>query len=64
MNRETVRRLEENFAAFIGPFLDENDAEDVSFAWEFQKFLHSKKLRLLTAEKESIKKWKQVLLSK
>jgi len=56
--------LEEHFRAFIEPLLDQNDAEDVSLAWEIQKFLHTKKLRLLTAENQGIKKWKQSLLSR
>ena len=64
MNRETLRRLEENFNSFIGPLLDENDTEDVSIAWEFQKFLHTKRLRILTAEQHTIKKWKELLLSR
>ncbi len=64
MNRETFDRLEEHFRAFIEPLLDKNDAEDLSFAWEFQKFLHTKKLKLLTAESQGIKKWKQSLLTK
>jgi len=64
MNRETLKQLEENFNSFIGPLLDENDSEDVSLAWEFQKFLHTKKLKQLTIQRETLKKWKQALLSK
>jgi hypothetical protein len=64
MKNETLKKLEGNFADFIAPLLDENDPEDVHLAWEFQKFLHSKKLKLLTAENESLKRWKHVLLSR
>jgi hypothetical protein len=32
--------------------------------WEWQKFLHTKKLRLLTAEKEGLNKWKEALQSR
>ena len=63
MNRETLKRLEESFNEFIAPLLDDS-SEDVSFSWEFQKFIHTKKLKLLTAEREGIKKWKQALLSR
>ncbi|MDG6901678.1 MAG: hypothetical protein JRM80_06920 [Nitrososphaerota archaeon] len=64
MNRETLKRLEENYNAFIAPLLDDRDTEDVSLNWEFQKFAHTKRLRVLTAERDGIKKWKQVLLSR
>lgn len=64
LGREALRELEKNFAQFIAPFLDEGQTEDVSFTWEFQKFLHTKKLKVLTAEREGLRKWKEVLLSK
>jgi hypothetical protein len=64
MNREVLKQLEANFNEFIAPLLDDNDTVDVSFSWEFQKFIHTKKLKVLTAEREGIKKWKQVLLSR
>lgn len=64
MNRETLSQLEENFKNFIGPLLDETDTEDVGLAWEFQKFIHMKRLRLLTMQNETIKHWKQALLSR
>jgi len=64
LDREKFGRLEEHFRAFIEPLLDGNDPEDISFSWEFEKFLHSKKLKILTAEKEGVKKWKQALLSR
>lgn len=62
--RETLKRLEEHFDAYISPFLDDNDSEDVNIAWEFRKFLHSKRLQVLTAEKEGARKWKKMLLSR
>jgi hypothetical protein len=64
MTREHLKALEENFREFIAPLLSDQDPEDVSFSWEFQKLLHIKKLKVLTAEREGIKKWKQDLLSK
>ena len=64
MNRETLKDMERNFAQFIAPFLDEAQTEDVAFSWEFQKFLHMKKLKVLTAERAGLRKWKEVLLSK
>jgi len=64
MNSESLKMLEERFFDFIVPLLDENDAEDFHIAWEFQKFLHMKKLKVLTGERENLKKWKQALLSR
>ena len=64
MNRENLKQLEEHFNAFISPFLNEDEPEDLNIAWEFRKFLHSKRLKMLTAEKEGLKKWKELLLSK
>ncbi len=62
--RETFKQLEDHFNAFIAPLLDEDNPEDLGISWEFKKFLHEKKLKLLTAENEGRKKWKESLLSK
>ena len=62
-NREKLNQLEANFDAYISPLLNEDDTEDVNIAWEFRKFLHSKRLQVLTAEKEGLRKWKENLLS-
>lgn len=64
LSRETLDQLERGFDSFIAPLLNDSEAEDVNMAWEFRKFLHLKKLKLLTAEKESVKKWKESLLSR
>jgi hypothetical protein len=64
MNREKLSQLEENFWTAVAPLLDENDTEDYHFIWEFQKFFHAKKLQVLTAEKQGVKKWKELLLSR
>lgn len=64
MNREKLGQMQENFKAFIEPFLNEGDSEDYHFVWEWQKFLHAKKLRLLTAEGEILKRWKESLINK
>lgn len=64
MDRRTLTQLGEHFRAFIAPLLDENNPEDVTLSWEFQKFFHTKKMRLLTAERESSRKWKQLLFSR
>jgi hypothetical protein len=64
MNRRQLSGLEDNFKAFIEPLLDGNDPEDYHFMWEWQKFFHSKKLRVLTAEKEGLTKWKEALQSR
>jgi len=64
LNRETLDQLERNFDSFIAPLLNDGDAEDLNLAWEFRKFLHLKKLKLLTAEKARMKKWKEMLLSR
>jgi len=64
MNRENLRQLEDNFRSFIEPLLSEKDMEDYHFEWEFQKFLHSKTLQVLTAEKEGLKKWKELVVSR
>ena len=63
-NREKIKQIEFSFDAFIGPFLDEEDPEDFNLSWEFKKFVHSKKLKVLTAEREGVKKWKEQLLSR
>lgn len=62
--RETFNQLEDHFNTFIAPLLNEDDPEDLSISWEFRKFLHLKKLRLVTAENEGRKKWKERLLSR
>jgi hypothetical protein len=64
VTRDTLRRLEVAFEDSIAPLLDEEDPEDVNLLWEFRKFLHTKRIRVLTAERENIKKWKQVLFTK
>ena len=64
MNRDKLVKLESNFLSYIMPLLDENGTEDYGFVWEFEKFYHSKKLQVLTAEKQSVRKWKEQLLSK
>ena len=64
LNRETLDQLEGNFDSFIASLLSDDEVEDVSFVWEFRKFLHVKKLKLLTAEKEGVRKWKESLLSR
>ena len=64
MNREKLTQLEENFRTYIVPLLNENDNEDYHFVWEFQRFFHTKKLQVLTAEKHDMKKWKELLLSR
>jgi hypothetical protein len=64
MNRESIKQLEAHFDSYISPFLNENDPEDLNIAWEFRKFLHSKRIKMLTAEKEGIRKWKELLLSR
>lgn len=63
-DRETYKRLEDHFNAFIMPLLNEDDPEDLSISWEFKKFLHSKKLKLLTEEEQGRKRWKERLLTK
>jgi hypothetical protein len=64
ISREKLTQLEENFTTYIAPLLSEQDPEDIHLAWEFQKFLHSLKLKVLTAERSRIKKWKEELLSR
>ena len=64
MNREKLIQMQENFKAFIEPFLNENDSQDYHIVWEWQKFLHAKKLQVLTAEVEIRKRWKESLLNK
>jgi hypothetical protein len=64
VTRDILRRLEVAFEDSIAPLLDEDDPEDVNLVWEFRKFLHTKRIRVLTAERESVKKWKQVLFNK
>lgn len=62
--KENLAKLEEHFDFFIVPLLNQNDPADLSISWEFKKFLHLKKLKLVTAENEVRKKWKERLLSK
>jgi hypothetical protein len=64
MNRTQLTQLEDNFKAFVAPLLDGNDPQDYHFIWEFQKFFHGKKLEVLTAESQGVKKWKELLLRK
>ncbi len=64
LTREKLKQLEGSFDAFISPLLDEDDVEDVRFAWEFKKFLHSKRLKVLTSERETLKRWKEQLLAR
>jgi hypothetical protein len=64
MNREKLDQLEANFNAFVAPLLNGDDPEDYHFLWEFQKFHHSKKLQVMTAQREEAKKWKALLLSR
>jgi hypothetical protein len=64
ISREKLTQLEENFTNYITPLLSDEDPEDIHLAWEFQKFLHSLKLKVLTAERTRIKKWKEELLSR
>jgi hypothetical protein len=64
MDRKNLNTLVNNFKAFIVPLLNEDDPEDYHMIWEFQKFFHSKRLKVLTSESESAKKWKESLLSR
>ena len=64
LDRRKLSQLDGNFRAFVTPLLDENDPEDYQFMWEYQKYFHTKKLKVLTAENEGTKKWKELLLSR
>jgi hypothetical protein len=64
MDRKSLNVLNENFKAFIVPLLNENDPEDYHMIWEFQKFFHLKRLKVLTSESQGVRKWKESLLSK
>lgn len=64
MDRKGLTALNENFKAFIMPLLNEKDPEDYHLVWEFQKFFHSKRLQVLTAESKGSRKWKELLLGK
>jgi hypothetical protein len=64
MNREKLDQLGTNFATYIAPLLDDNVNEDYHFLWEFQKFFHAKKLQVMTAKQEEVKKWKASLLTR
>ena len=64
MDRKSLNALGDNFKAFIMPLLNENESEDYHLIWEFQKFFHSKRLQILTAESVGSKKWKELLQSR
>ena len=64
MDRRSLNTLGDNFNAFIIPLLDEEESEDYHLIWEFQKFFHSKRLQVMTAESEGAKKWKELLQSR
>jgi hypothetical protein len=64
MDRKTLAVLNDNFKAFIKPLLNEDEPEDYHLVWEFQKFFHSKRLQVMTAEAEGHQKWKALLQSK
>jgi len=64
IDREALKQLEAHFDSFIIPFLDDTIPEDVHLAWEFEKFVHTKKLMILTAEKQSLKRLKDMLSSR
>ncbi len=64
MDRENLKKLEDNFRTFVQPLLNEKDMQDYHFLWEFEKFLNAKTLQVLTAEHEGMKKWKALLLSR
>lgn len=50
MDRKGLSALNDNFKAFIMPLLNEADPEAYRLVWEFQKFFHSKRVQILTAE--------------
>jgi hypothetical protein len=64
LDKAKLQQLEDNFTSFISPLLDKENPEDYHFIWEFQKFYHSKKLQVITARNEEVKRWKALLLSK
>jgi len=64
LDRKSLSALNDNFKAFIVPLLNENNPEDYHLIWEFQKFFHSKRLQVMTAESEGTRKWKELLQSK
>ncbi len=64
MDRKRLSSLNENFKAFVLPLLDDDDPEDYHLIWEFQKFFHQKRLKILTAESVGARKWKELLQSR
>lgn len=64
MDRKGLSALNDNFKAFIMPLLNEDEPEDYHLIWEFQKFFHSERLRILNAEYAGVSKWKELLQSK
>jgi hypothetical protein len=64
LDRKTLTVLNENFKAFIMPLLKADEAEDYHLIWEFQKFFHSKRLQIMTAEADGHQKWKALLQSR
>jgi hypothetical protein len=64
MDRKNLNTLINHFNAFIVPLLNQEDPEDYHMIWEFQKFFHAKRLKVLTSESETAKKWKESLLSR
>jgi hypothetical protein len=64
LDRKSLSALNENFKSFIVPLLNESNPEDYHLIWEFQKFFHSKRLQVLTAESEGTRKWKELLQSR
>jgi hypothetical protein len=64
LDRKSLNLLNDNFKAFITPLLNEDDPEDYHIIWEFQKYFHSKRLKVLTAEAAGMRKWKELLQSR
>jgi len=64
MDRRSLNTLGDNFRAFIVPLLDESESEDYHLIWEFQKFFHSKRLQIMSAESVGANKWKELLQSR
>jgi hypothetical protein len=61
MNKEGLSKVDENFREFVYPLLDEDDEQDFHLVWEFEKYIHAKKLQMMTAEKVRLEKWKQAI---
>ena len=64
MDRKGLNALGDNFKSFIMPLLNQDEPEDYHLIWEFQKYFHSKRLQILTAESAGMRKWKELLQSK